>query len=105
VRGHGWANVHSGARDGFGSAALQDEHKKVFVADRIDNPMVSVTNAIELFLAVEHLYSMWTRSSSKGMKTFDDEFLKRFGEGFELSLSRRSEKECEHYRKESELKS
>jgi hypothetical protein len=98
-------NVHSGSRDGFASAALQDEHKKVFVADRIDNPMVSVTNAIELFLAVEHLYSMWTRSSSKGMKTFDDEFLKRFGEGFELSLSRRSEKECEHYRKESELKS
>jgi hypothetical protein len=102
---HGWTNVHSGARDGFASAALQDEHKKVFVTDRIDNPMISVSNAIELFPAVERLHSMWTRSSPKGMKPFDDEFLKRFGEGFELSFSRRREKEREHYRKESELKS
>jgi hypothetical protein len=102
---YGWANVHSGASDGFASAAFQDEHKKFFVADRIDNPKVSVANAVELFLAVERLRSMWTRRSPKGMKPFDDEFPKRFGEGFELSFSTRSEKESEHYRQESEPKS
>jgi hypothetical protein len=97
--------VHSRARDCFASAALQDQHKEFCVADCIDNSIVPFTNAIELFLAVEHLHSGRTRSIPKGVEPFDDEFLKRFGEGFELSLSRRSEKECGNHRKESDPKS
>jgi hypothetical protein len=94
-----------GRRDSFASAALQGQHQEFFVTNRVDNPIVPFTDAIELFLSVEHLHSMRTRSVPKSLKPFGDEFLKRFGEGFELSLGRRSEKEYRNHRKESDPKS
>jgi hypothetical protein len=97
--------VHSGARDWVAIVVLQGQHKQFFIADCIDNPIVPFANAIELFLAVERLHSMRTRSVAKGIKPFNDAFLKRFGNGLELSLSWRSEQEGGYHRKESESKS
>jgi hypothetical protein len=95
----------SGPRDRFASATLQGQHKEFLAADRIENPIVSFTNAIELFITAERLHSVRAGRMTQGLEPFDDEFLKRFGESFELSLSRRSEQERGHHWENSDPKS
>ena len=79
----------SGARDFCASAILDGKHEKVLVANRIDNPIVTFANPIEVVLTFELRDAGGTRTGAECMELFHEKLPKRFGECVELLLSRR----------------
>ena len=80
---------HSGARDFCASAILDAKHEEVLVANRIDNPIVTFANPIEVVLTFELRDAGGTRTGAECMEPFHEKLPKRFGECVELLLSRR----------------
>jgi hypothetical protein len=80
---------HSGARDFCASAILDAKHEEVLVANRIDNPIVTFVNPIEMVPALEFRDAGGARTGAECMEPFHEKLPKRFGECVELLLSRR----------------
>ena len=80
---------HSGARDFCASAILDAKHEEVLVANRIDNPIVTFANPIEVVLTFELRDAGGTRTGAECMEPFHEKLPKWFGECVELLLSRR----------------
>ena len=79
----------SGARDFCASAILDAKHEEVLVANRIDNPIVTFVNPIEMVPALEFRDAGGARTGAECMEPFHEKLPKRFGECVELLLSRR----------------
>jgi hypothetical protein len=80
---------HSGARNFCASAILDGKHDEALVSNRIDNPIVTLANPIEMVQAIELRDAGGTRTGAECMKPFHEKLPKRFGECEELLLSRR----------------
>ena len=85
---------HSGARDWCTNAVLDSEHEEVLVANRIDNPIVALTNPIEMVLAFERFDARGTRLIPDDIEPFRERLPKRFLERSELLFGRRGKENC-----------
>ncbi|MGH7183052.1 MAG: hypothetical protein ACREJN_13880, partial [Nitrospiraceae bacterium] len=72
--------------------AISDPHNKnnqFLILNSIDDPTVTLADAIQVILSGEFLHALWARGVSQGLEAPDETFLNRGGEGFELAFSRR----------------
>jgi hypothetical protein len=78
------------------------QHKEVLVANRIDNPIITFANPIEMVLAFELRDAGGARTGAECMEPFHEKLPKRFGECVELLLSRRGHENCRDWPVQSE---
>jgi len=70
---------------------LHDEDDQFLVLNRIDEAIVSFSNAIQIILSGKCLYALRARIFLQRAETFDDSLSNRLEKCFELSLRRRGE--------------
>ena len=73
-------------------ANLDNEDDQLLVLNRIDDPIVAFSDAIEVIFSGELLHAWRTGIGLQGLHTFDEAFLNGRGKRAELAFSRRGEK-------------
>ena len=85
---------YSGASGVCASTILDGKHEEIPVSNRIDNPIIALTNPIEMVQTIKFRAAGGARIGTECMEPFHEKFLKRFGECVELLLSRRGQQNC-----------
>jgi hypothetical protein len=73
-------------------ANLEDEDDQLFVLNRIDDPIVAFSDAIDVILSGELLHAWRTGIALQGLHTFDEALLNGRRKRAELAFSRWGEK-------------
>ena len=82
----------------FAVADLHDENDQLLVLDGVDDSIVPFAYAIEIIITGEFFDPLRARISTQGAEPFDNPFLNRLIERFELAFSRRGEENREGHR-------
>lgn len=82
----------------FAVADLHDENNQLLVLDGVDDSIVPFAYAIEIIVTGEFFDSLQARISTQGAEPFDNPFLNRLIERFELAFGRRGEENREGHR-------